>query len=52
MFSKPVQLKDLVPKAWKADRDGFKIHLKKKFKEFVGLGGRRGMAAADAQGEQ
>ena len=53
VFSKPTQLKELVPKAWKADREGFKKHLRTKFKEFMGLG-RRPPAnpPADVQGEQ
>ena len=45
LLSKPVQLKELVPKKWKADREGFKLHIKKKFKEFVGLGGNKKEAA-------
>ena len=45
LFSKPVQLKELVPKKWKVDRDGFKKHLKTRFKEFIGLPTRRGADA-------
>ena len=40
-WNNPVQLKELVPKKWKADREGFKLHLKKKFKEFIGLAGNK-----------
>lgn len=48
VFSKPVQLKELVPKAWKEDREGFKVYFKKKFREFIGLQSKK--QGADAQG--
>ena len=31
------QMKDLIPKAWKKDVVGFQQHMKKKFKEFMGI---------------
>lgn len=31
------KVKDYIPKAWKTDVVGFQQHLKKKFKEFMGI---------------